>query len=570
MAKTKVIVGQTKVEKAPAKFSEMSMKEKFLIVLETVKGLEVQTAQGKNNKAWKEFIGLIAQAVETGNFDVTEDGKIVVNVVSPENRAQAEELVKLLDSENIKDVNDLNNPDLILAEITSMVKYIKDLEASNADYEKENEELQNKIKTVENQIGDLNKSLGDLELEVAAAEKILLRALGMDIKDVQEKVKEHNEKNPDNQISTLTYLANQVEKIQAQEAVAVKSKKKGNLGRNLLIGGLAFSTLLGFAGAAHHAGKQQKLEDKVDAYVETIEMQNAQISDLLEVKENYDIIKNGLSGAGYTYVTENGVDLEGLLEDLAEESYSTETQAAYDEFIGYLQSQGIKYEELMDENGNYDPDLVPANLEAYVTSTIKYLDSIQGLDGKLDDMFNNLGIVDDQGNPISINTFENRAEAYGYVMKHLETVKAEALETLQNLDPNTNPEEFGNAVMIILEIDKNIKDLQDLAQSNQEAYEEAVEQYNQAKAENEQLQKENEELEKENQQLKEELEQLQKENEELKNSGNSQGGLTDEEQEEDNNQTVSGGSQSDDTAKGDTQKETDTNRKDNQEEEFNK
>ena len=561
MAKTNLIVGDTKVEKAPAKFSEKSLKEKLLTVLEIVKGLEIQSAKGKNNKAWKEFIEMVAQAVETGNFDITEEGKITINLVTPENRAQAEELVKALNSKNIKDVNDLNNPDLILAEVKSLLKYISELEASNADYETENKELTKKLEQSQEKIKEFEAAFGNLELEVALAERIIVRATGMDIKDIQEKVKEHNEKNPDNQISTIVYLAQKVEEIQAKEAAALKSKKKGNLGRNLLVGGLAFSTLLGFAGAAHHAAKQKDLEEKVDGYVVTIENQNAQISDLLKIKENYDFIKDGLTGAGYSYITDDNIDLEGLIEDLGEGEYSVETQQAYDEFIAYLESQGIKYEDLLDENGNYDPDLCPENIEAYVTSSIKYLNSIQGLDGKLDDMFNNLGIVDENGNAVTINTFESRAEAYGFVMKHLETVKSEALETLQSLEPNANPEEFGNAVLVILEIDKSIKELQGLAQANQEAYEEAVEQYNQAKAENEALQKENEALKQENENLQKENEDLQKENEALKQenenlqqNGNSQGGVEEEEQEKDNNQTVSGGQGSQDSATGDSGK----------------
>lgn len=580
MAKTNLIVGDTKVEKAPAKFSEKSLKEKLLTVLEIVKGLEIQSAKGKNNKAWKEFIEMVAQAVETGNFDITEEGKITINLVTPENRAQAEELVKALNSKNIKDVNDLNNPDLILAEVKSLLKYISELEASNADYEKDNEELTQTIEDLNNKIENVQNDFDKLEAQVEVCETILLNTLKMDIKDIKEKVKEHNEKNPDNQISTLVYMAQKVEElVQGEDEQTkgkdksdlgseekstpkkTKGKNKSGLGSKIAIASLALTTLLGLGGAAHHAAKQKDLEEKVDGYVVTIENQNAQISDLLKIKENYDFIKDGLTGAGYSYITDDNIDLEGLIEDLGEGEYSVETQQAYDEFIAYLESQGIKYEDLLDENGNYDPDLCPENIEAYVTSSIKYLNSIQGLDGKLDDMFNNLGIVDENGNAVTINTFESRAEAYGFVMKHLETVKSEALETLQSLEPNANPEEFGNAVLVILEIDKSIKELQGLAQANQEAYEEAVEQYNQAKAENEALQKENEALKQENENLQKENEDLQKENEalnqeneNLKQNGNSQGGVEEEEQEQDNNQTVSGGQGSQDSATGDSGK----------------
>lgn len=579
MAKTKVIVGQTKVEKAPAKFAEKSLKEKLLIVLETVKGLEVQNAQGKNNKAWKEFIEMVAQAVETGNFDITEEGKITINLVTPENRAQAEELVKALNCENIKDVNDLNNPELILAEVNSLLTYIASLEAANDSYEKDNDELTKKLEQTQQQVKDIEESFKNLENEVALAEQILVRATGMDIKDVQEKVKEHNEKNPDNQISTIVYLAQKVEEIKAKETSNTKSGKKGSLVKNILIGGLAFSTLLGFAGAAHHAAQQKDLENELNAqnqivlnienldpelraYIEslmkdndltmeevidfikdqqnvidtqkdTIGKQEDTIEELNGYKDKFENIKDGLTGAGYSYITDDNIDLEGLINDLGDGEYSVETQQAYDTFIGYLESQGIKYEDLLDENGNYDPDLCPANIEAYVTNTIKYLDSIQTLDGKLDDAFNKLEVVDENGNAVTISTFESRQEAYEFIINYIEEVKAKALNVLNGLDQNATAEDYKNAMEVIEQIESEVDSLLEQADKDNEAYQALAQAYEELKAENEALQKENENL---------------------KQNGNSQGGVEEEEQEQDNNQTVSGGQGSQDSATGDSGK----------------
>ena len=636
MAKNNIYISNTPLEtKTPSKFAELDLRGKFLAVLDLVKNLQpISTSRNTvNKKEYAKFLDSIRTAVNNGNFDINEEGKLTLNLIGKENVAQAERLVKALDSQLITSVDDL-------ADIEKLIKVIEINIESNRELTQYGKEVEAALEEVKSEVERFNTYIDQVE-------KLFIDTYKMDMADVKSKVEAYNSDLKEGQkpITTLEYVAMQVKqeaekeqklevenkglvpesgKKETLEKAVSKKKGKSSVWTKVWAGiatGVAGLSLLVNAGQAIRmeniktdiveAGGVLNLEDADILYngaqiqlsdgtvvdldiilngdyqvkkdekgnyqvydkegnlvgiddlkdkIENLEQENTQLEgensklegenaelkqeneELTEYKEAFQLVQEKLTSAGYTYIKgPNEIDLEGLVEDLAEGEYSPETQQAYDNFIATLSKYGYTIDDIM-VDGVYNPDLIEESIAPILNTAITSLDTIVSLDGKIDDIFSTMNLTDEQGNPISLKSFETREDAYNYINDYINTCFEDAKAIAERLvEGNADVKNTQEALELI---DSEITKIFDKIQENEENYNNTIDSLNQ------------------------QISDLEEEIEVLKGKGDSQGSIEQEEENTNTNQSVSAGQDNENSSANDQEKNDGSHKENTDENEF--
>ena len=541
---------------------------------------EINTQGDKNKKSMKEALDILK------NFDYeinVEEKTISFNFdkVPPETQKEIVNSLSIY-SNAVKTVDDLKDPTKIIDAIEGLINKYEALATNANGMEKGNKKEIEKLKA------DLENEKGKLET-LNENIKTLITELGL----------EEELKKPENKGRELEILKKYVlETLKSQENAKNKVKKLTKSNKGWIIGFAAVSVLgaLGWTYAGIHSGiikdKNaiiEKYEGTLGNIADTLKdkgyeeyLKNNGFSDedlntlrgLLEgldisekgtleelqsYKDTFEALNAGLEKEGYSYIKEDGsFDVEGLVEDLEMQEYSPETQEAYDKFKAFL--------------GQQDEDLTEDNVVNLVNSMFEHLDSLATLDGKLDDLFTKLEVVDENGEAITLSTFENREAAYNYISNYINKMNADSADVFDKasaiLSDLGNTTE-GTSLDVLGEIQNEVDKLQLSIDNNKKAYEATYKamaeemldqinpslsvedlQFNVDSNEDGQI-TESEKISAAIEFVKEEIQKLKEQKGELEGDGGYNGGGENfEEEETDTNQTVNqgDGSQNDDAS----------------------